>query len=885
MDGLRPRRLIVLIGIMLTGCTSAPSSGPQTLLMTRPSASSGEFIRLIADDRSSRADAADRTSDRRISPWSRLSARLREDRIDDGKNIDEEETQAAKSTRSKEMSSREIAGGSKNAPAPKRFKLPSSNVAKTISEQDGSRVSGVPARKIAGQPATAEKSAGDRRRFFAELDKEDSAEVSALETRRPSNSSAHGGNADTKSGRGSPWATPAAGTAPATINPRGTQSSSVTSGSKSPLNPDLQAMIDRELKDASAEDSQYWRDQLERVNPSVIPDILRARRLTMQVADRAATGQLGNRGTSGGRGSNAINPAVNDSSPRVNLAVGRDDGSKNAGWVTPAGANDVSITPGSGFNGSPGSGSINASGVPPRSALRDQAWSTPNFPASDIPEQSSGDHLSAGYSGVPVAGSSRPLNAAPADYQREGSPAANSNWGVNGGGGGFSGTIEPMGGSIVNPRLPTARETTARGVTAQRPVLNSSLSDQRGGLPALGNRSSDSTSVESNGPGVMLQGLEPTGSERFDSPRPRLGGFNEPRGEANVNRNDPASTPAPIAPANTGGLWPARSPAAAPGNPNNSASSTASGNGSNAAGGAANSNHPSSVSASARGVVQNALGALTYRPGSHPPAAPNASGATASNVTTAAATAGAAASSGNWAGDLDRLTSALEQELAQFRAGAATTEQQQEAIRRQVYLRLLYLMSQRQERALTAIPHIEPADQEYWQQMIWALSNYLDYEHLPQPKDRATQSIAQLNQAMRRLRDKADLELRNLAFCREITFYGNYERFPRDEFRRGDRVLLYVEVENFRSETTPDGQYRTLLSSTLEILGSAGESRWKKVFTATEDLCHNQRRDYFHNYQLTIPDTLPLGPHVAKLTVVDELSGKLSSSSINFTVR
>src|SRR5690606_23974771 len=74
---------------------------------------------------------------------------------------------------------------------------------------------------------------------------------------------------------------------------------------------------------------------------------------------------------------------------------------------------------------------------------------------------------------------------------------------------------------------------------------------------------------------------------------------------------------------------------------------------------------------------------------------------------------------------LARLISTTEAEVAQLPAGE-TEAQKQTYIEKQVYLRMLYLMSGQQERALQAIPAIEPADQEFWQQTFWGLANYFD---------------------------------------------------------------------------------------------------------------------------------------------------------------
>ena len=237
-----------------------------------------------------------------------------------------------------------------------------------------------------------------------------------------------------------------------------------------------------------------------------------------------------------------------------------------------------------------------------------------------------------------------------------------------------------------------------------------------------------------------------------------------------------------------------------------------------------------------------------------------------------------------WQADLERLISRAERDVAGLKPGV-TPEAQAEYRRRQVHLRLLYLMAQRQEQALTAIPGLEPAEQEYWQQVCWAASNSLDAEQFPSLRDRAAHSIAPLNTALRRLREQSDLAIKNIAFCEQISYFGNYQKFARDEFTPGQEVLLYAEIENFNTEQTADGEHRTLLRSVIDIIGSNGEARRFKTFPVTEDRCRNPRRDYFHNYQFAIPDRLPLGPHTLKLTVVDDLSGKQASYSLSFLVK
>ncbi|QDT63382.1 hypothetical protein V22_06030 [Calycomorphotria hydatis] len=250
-----------------------------------------------------------------------------------------------------------------------------------------------------------------------------------------------------------------------------------------------------------------------------------------------------------------------------------------------------------------------------------------------------------------------------------------------------------------------------------------------------------------------------------------------------------------------------------------------------------------------------------------------------------------------WDTQLEQLIATTETKTLELRdqlqsEGAATAEQtealRQEYLQAQVQLRMLYLMSGNQARAVQAIPDADPNQQAFWQQTMWGLSNYFDSRTMPDYSDRATQTISQLRSASMKLQEDARLELRNLAFCHKITSFGNYERFDRDEYSPGQRVLLYVEVANFKSDPQPsDGMYRTQLKSKIEIFraGDDGPLVHEIDFPETVDTCKSHRQDYFHSYELKIPPKLALGPHLLKITVKDSLSGKLATDSVKFTVR
>jgi hypothetical protein len=592
------------------------------------------------------------------------------------------------------------------------------------------------------------------------------------------------------------------------------------------LTPDVLALIDEELRDASPVEREQWYAQLKRVDAHLIPDILRMRRLSLQVAtedDPAATARHGvaidpgmplNRRNSGAAGDPFSSTAAGERSasveptpshgadPWTGHVTDRRNGWGHAAPPGPQAVRDVGR-----------SGMGRTSPWADRTAASPYSWdhsgSPAGLPASDIQP----------VSGVQFEGETQyPVQTALAEMGADepGPYADHAVHRVDAGAPGSpivqlghqlpaadSGVVIPSGGP-VNNTAPSA--------------LGPTIGVRRGGFGSTDRAEQlASTNVSASGSALSSNGVS--------WPEPEL------------------RQPKPI------------TPGANPATATNSPASA-----------------PSTLPFGA-GFVQTVAGLVPSRGGSPTPPTP-----------LAAVDAASIPASWDDATLRAQLIASLEQQVATASPGT-TDAAQAEYLKLHISLRMLYLMAGQYERAITAIPQLDAADQEFWQQVFWGLASYLDNEQIPDPKDRASQTIHQLASAIRRLQERVDVQLKNVVFCRQIQYFGNYERFPRDEFRPGQEVLLYAEIEHFKSEPTSDGQYRTLLRSTIEILGPSGDVRKQIEFPATEDFCRNYRRDYFHNYQFVIPDRLPLGPHVLKLTVFDELSGKFSSYSVNFVVK
>ena len=239
-----------------------------------------------------------------------------------------------------------------------------------------------------------------------------------------------------------------------------------------------------------------------------------------------------------------------------------------------------------------------------------------------------------------------------------------------------------------------------------------------------------------------------------------------------------------------------------------------------------------------------------------------------------------------WQEDVEKLIALLEAQVAQ-QAPGQSLEEQERYVRQHVALRMLYLIASRRPEALQAIPNVPHDEQEFWTQLFWALSSTFDDEAMPDSEVRAAETVAQLRAALRLRESRAALQLQHTLFCQRIDGFGDYVPFPENRFEPGQSVLIYTEVKNFLSETTVDGDFRTVLRSTVTVRqgGEQGRTMLQQDLPAAEDLCRSRRSDYFHSYRIQLPRTLQPGPHVLILEVTDALTGRTGQTTANFVVR
>jgi hypothetical protein len=202
----------------------------------------------------------------------------------------------------------------------------------------------------------------------------------------------------------------------------------------------------------------------------------------------------------------------------------------------------------------------------------------------------------------------------------------------------------------------------------------------------------------------------------------------------------------------------------------------------------------------------------------------------------------------------------------------------------QARLRMLYLLAGRRDDAMRPLPSAPRATQDYWMSQIYGLSTWMDSERTPDPARRAAETKRILGDAVKQLGDSAPLTVRNLTFCTSVQYYGSFDAVKSAEFKPGQKVLLYAEVENFHTESSPKG-FHTAVKFNWQILDSRGNRVGDYVSAMSEDHSLTPKHEFFLTKWFYLPDAMPSGRYTLQFTVEDVLGHKVGQSSIELTIK
>ena len=203
---------------------------------------------------------------------------------------------------------------------------------------------------------------------------------------------------------------------------------------------------------------------------------------------------------------------------------------------------------------------------------------------------------------------------------------------------------------------------------------------------------------------------------------------------------------------------------------------------------------------------------------------------------------------------------------------------------KQTDLRLLYMIAGKSAESVRIIESLPEAEQEYWQSLMMSMNSYRDSSEDVDRTEQLTESLRHLRTASKKLQPLSRLTIQRSMLCDRIDGFGNVVAFPTSNFEPGQRVLVYTELQNFQSELTDDGKYRSEFAARIEFMREGDDEVLEKIqVLQIEDLCDVERTDYFQSFELTLPALE--GKYRMRILLRDYLSQQVAESSLEFSVR
>lgn len=124
----------------------------------------------------------------------------------------------------------------------------------------------------------------------------------------------------------------------------------------------------------------------------------------------------------------------------------------------------------------------------------------------------------------------------------------------------------------------------------------------------------------------------------------------------------------------------------------------------------------------------------------------------------------------------------------------------------------------------------------------------------------------------------AVLAIRNACVASRVQGWGVVERFPDDQLRGGQEVIVYFELDNLSAGESPAG-HTTCIDTTLSLVDGSGRRLQEWSFEPIAETCVARRRDYFARYVIRLPESVAADCRV-ELDVVDTLAGTSAQASL-----
>jgi hypothetical protein len=192
----------------------------------------------------------------------------------------------------------------------------------------------------------------------------------------------------------------------------------------------------------------------------------------------------------------------------------------------------------------------------------------------------------------------------------------------------------------------------------------------------------------------------------------------------------------------------------------------------------------------------------------------------------------------------------------------------------------------RPDEAVKMLAAYDAKDQEVLLCLLPLLAQFgrggLWWEHMSSEERLA--NVQQLKSLTRDLERAAPLVIEHATFCRDIEGYGQPIRVPNTMFRPGDRVRIYVEVQNLIDREIKSDQFAVQLNGFLEILDVDGKAIWSKTIEGQPSLSESLRNDHFTQINFGIPRYLSPGNYTLRIGVADQQTNRRAQQTLQFRV-
>jgi hypothetical protein len=128
--------------------------------------------------------------------------------------------------------------------------------------------------------------------------------------------------------------------------------------------------------------------------------------------------------------------------------------------------------------------------------------------------------------------------------------------------------------------------------------------------------------------------------------------------------------------------------------------------------------------------------------------------------------------------------------------------------------------------------------------------------------------------------DPDPLGISKLSLCRKVLGFGSFESLADTRVKVGQRLLLYCEMTGMQYEEK-HSEFVSRLSSRIEITSIVdGTIVWKHELGPEKDVCGSRRHDFYVNYRVDLPSSLPAGVYRLRLTQNDLVAQRSTSAEI-----